>query len=122
LKCFTKKENPQKEAVKTYIETDQNILQFLAKLPKEIGKDLISLSMHDHYIDVVTREGKEMVHMKFSEAMDLLKNYPVVQIHRSHWASLKAIKTVKKTGRSRSLELSDGCVLPINKKYENVVS
>ena len=120
-KSLSKKENHKKEVLKIQITTDSDILQFLARLPKAIGTDLVSLSMSDHYIDVTTKQGGAMVHLKFSKAMKELKNYPGLQVHRSHWVSFSAIKNAKLTGRDKSVELFDERNLPVSDKYKNDV-
>jgi len=120
-KSLSKKEKHKRELSKIQIKTDSDILQFLARLPKEIGTDLVSLSMSDHYIDVTTKQGSALVHLKFSKAMKELKKYPGVQSHRSHWVSLSAIKNVKLSGRDKSVELFDGRKLPVSEKYKNIV-
>jgi len=120
-KSISKNEKHKQEVAKIQIKTDKNILQFLDRLPKEIGKELVSLSMHDHYIDVVTKQGNAMVHLKFSKAMKELKKYPGVQIHRSHWVSVDAIKSAKIVGRAKLVRLFDGRTLPVSEKYTDEI-
>ena len=111
----------QAELAKIDIKADKNILKFLDKLPDNLGSQLVSLSMHDHYIEVTTKQDKAMVHMRFSEAMELLKNYPGFQIHRSHWVSTSAIKGVHKEGRKNFVKLINGKTLPVSEKYKSVL-
>jgi len=120
-KSLSSKERHKREVTKIHIKTDKDILCFLDRLPKEIGSDLISLSMHDHYIDVTTKQGSALVHLKFSDAMKELKKYPGAQIHRSHWVVFSAIKNVKTNGRLKFALLSDGRELPISKTYKKVI-
>ena len=121
-KSLSKKEIHKEEIAKIHIETDENISLFFAKLPKDIGTELISLSAHDHYIEVVTKSDKEMLYMKFSKAMELLKNYPGKRIHRSHWVADNAVESIKKNGRNKSVKLVDGRILPISAKYKDALS
>ncbi len=118
-KIQSKEEIHKEEVDRIHVETDENISLFFAKLPQEIGTDLISLSAHDHYIEVITKKGKKMLHMKFSTAMELLENYPGTRIHRSHWVANNAVESVKKNGRKKSVKLVDGRILPISAKYKS---
>ena len=103
------------------VETDTATLRFLTRLPKELGTNLISLSSHDHYVDVQTNKGKAMIYMNFSDAVNELKNYPGKQIHRSFWVSLDAIKSTHKEGRKNFVKLENGKMLPVSEKYKSVL-
>ena len=96
--------------------------RFLSRLPNKIGNHLTSISMHDHYVEVTTRRGKAMIHMKFKNALEELRDYPGTRIHRSHWIAKDSVESVKKSGRSFVALLSDGQCLPVSKTYQDAVS
>ncbi len=104
------------------IEKDAGIQQFLSRLPDDFNKNLVSLSMQDHYIKVVTDDAHTMLLMNFGDAIKELKNYPGIQIHRSHWVANQAIKKIKKQGRSHFVELKCGARLPVSNGYIAIVS
>ena len=94
---------------------------FFSRLPGELDTSLVSMSMHDHYIEVLTLKGRHMLYMKFSEAMDELKNYDGVRTHRSHWVATAAVRKIRKDGRSIKVIMKDGRELPVSKTNRNAV-
>ncbi len=109
-----KAENPDK----TNEIFDDKIEKFFKKIPKKLGRELISLSSHDHYVEVKTNIGGTMIYIRFSEAISLLEKYPGMRIHRSHWVSFNAIADMKLKGRKKYVTLSDGRTLPVSDGYK----
>lgn len=98
---------------------DIDRIPFLKRLPKEIGTALISISMEDHYARVITLRGEALVHVRLSEAISELKNYPGRQIHRSHWVALDSIVGIERNNRRLIVKTSNGEQLPVSNSYEN---
>ena len=92
---------------------------FFERLPDDLGRELVSLSMNDHYVEVVTTLGKAMLHMKFADAMVELADYPGVRIHRSHWVAIEAATSIVRRGRSYVVSMQDGHELPVSDTYKN---
>ena len=90
---------------------------FLDRLPPKLGTALISLSAQDHYVEVVTAKGRELLHMRLSEAIELLGSYPGQQIHRSHWISAHAFTGLERSGDRVIAHLVDGRSLPVSRSY-----
>lgn len=91
--------------------------RFLRRLPPELGRELVSLSMQDHYIRVTTRRGSTLVLMRFADAMGELADYPGAQIHRSHWVAADSAGKIVRRGARLELALSDGARLPVSKSF-----
>ncbi len=91
------------------------------RLSAELGQDIVSMSMQDHYVEITTTQGKDLILMRFSDALHEVADLPGFQLHRSHWAATAhAAGVVRKGGKSK-LQLSDGRELPISATYlENV--
>ncbi len=104
-----------------HIKTDAGILTFLERLPADIGSDLVSLSMQDHYMEVVTLEGTTTLHMKLADALEELKNYPGLRVHRSHWVAESEVQTLKRQGRNSIALLKDGRTLPVSARYKKAL-
>lgn len=81
------------------------------------SSQVISLSMQDHYVEITTTLGTEMLLMRLSDAIDLLEDTPGVQTHRSHWAATQSISHLIKDGRKHQIRLNDGRILPVSKSY-----
>ena len=91
--------------------------RFLARLPAHLGSELLYLSMEDHYLRVVTREGNALILLRMRDALTELEDYPGFQVHRSHWVAEGAIEGVKRDGRRYLLTLRDGRDIPVSRSY-----
>ncbi|MDQ2095737.1 LytTR family DNA-binding domain-containing protein [Rhodalgimonas zhirmunskyi] len=94
---------------------------FLARLPRALGQDLISLTAQDHYVEVVTAKGRELILMRFSDALEELSNYPGTRIHRSHWISAHAFAGHFRDNDRLMARLTDGSALPVSRSYAALV-
>lgn len=79
--------------------------------------ELISLSMKDHYVEVTTTAGAELVLLRFSDALGELEGARGFQLHRSHWAAATHLHGISKRGNRVWATLSDGRELPVSKTY-----
>ena len=104
------------------IDQDPQYVPFLRRLSADLGYELVSLSMKDHYVQVTTKEGDQLIHATFAEAMSELDQFPGVQIHRSHWVAENAISRLVSQGRSDFLELVDGRKLPVSNSYRTKIT
>ncbi|WP_420859240.1 LytTR family DNA-binding domain-containing protein [Marivivens marinus] len=75
---------------------------------------LVSMSAQEHYVEVMTNAGPELIRMTLSEALNKIDPKLGVQIHRSHWVALSAIATIE--SKAKRLILTDGRSLPISPK------
>lgn len=90
---------------------------FLKRLPPQIGTDLISLSSQDHYVEVTTEKGRELIHMRFADALRELRDYPGQQIHRSHWIAARAFSGLARENSKVMAHLSDGRTLTVSRSF-----
>ena len=88
---------------------------FLRRLRPELGRDLLSLSIRDHYLEVVTREGSQTLLMRMSDAEAELEGYPGLRVHRSHWIGLDAVESLDRSGNKWTVDLCDGRALPVSR-------
>ncbi len=89
----------------------------LDRLPVEKRGDLVSLSVQDHYVEVVTARARHLVLMRLSDAMRESGEKTGFQIHRSHWVARKAIASVKKNNGKVSIVTSGGDELPVSRSH-----
>lgn len=87
---------------------------FLDRLPTELGQDVQSMSMNDHYVQVFTNKGNALVHAKFADAVAGTGELLGVQCHRSHWVAIRAIKDAKLSGRNKHVVLVDDRQIPVS--------
>jgi len=93
-------------------------IPFFRRLPHHLGTELSYLSMQDHYVEVVTSKGKEMLLMRFSDALAELEDYNGLQIHRSHWVSKEAVAGPKRVDGKLFLQMVDNAELPVSRSFQ----
>lgn len=81
------------------------------RLNKFKTAQLWAVSAQDHYLQVVTDQGSELILMRFGDALMELKEHDGIKIHRSHWIARQG---VSKQNSSR-VELRNGLSLPISR-------
>ena len=95
--------------------------RLMDRLSPQNRGDLISQSMQDHYVEVTTTNGVELVLLRFADALEEVSASNGVRLHRSHWAAREHIEGVeRKRGRIRAA-LSDGRSLPVSATYAEAV-
>lgn len=86
---------------------------FLARLPAELGSDLIALEMEDHYVRAHTMLGSDLVLLRLRDALGELDGIDGAQVHRSWWVARDAVEGVEREGRSVRLVLPRGIAAPV---------
>lgn len=79
---------------------------------------ILSVSVRDHYVDVVTEAGKAEILMRFSDALRELDCVAGQQVHRSHWVADAAVAGVARVQGKLTVALRDGRRLPISRTYQ----
>lgn len=75
----------------------------LARLAGLGVDELVAVEAEDHYIQVHSTRGKELVYYRFRDALQELESVPGLQIHRSAWVSRRHVTGLD--GRGRKLEV-----------------
>lgn len=96
--------------------SDQDI-RLMQRLPAQKRGPLISLSVADHYVEVTTARGKELVLMRLSDAIGEVEAIAGLQIHRSHWVALEGIDRVERTAGKVLVMTKSGDSLPVSRSY-----
>lgn len=78
---------------------------------------LVSLSVQDHYVQVVTTRGTDMILMRLSDAIRETGETPGLQVHRSHWVATGQVIKVNRTGERAVLRMSAGPDIPASRSY-----
>lgn len=78
---------------------------------------IIAVEAQDHYVQVHTREGHELVLYRFRDALRDLKDMDGLQVHRSHWVRRSAVERVAKTGKKYALVLPNDLQVPVSRSY-----
>lgn len=93
----------------------------LGRLKPENRGAIHRLSAEDHYTLTVTSRGRELILIRFSDALSELGETVGTQIHRSHWISKACFETlVTKEGKLLA-RLKDGTELPVSRSFASSV-
>lgn len=76
---------------------------------------LISLSVQDHYVEVMTNKGASLILMRLSDAIRETAPVDGLQVHRSHWVALNQITATRRDGDKAILTLSNGREIPASR-------
>ncbi len=103
-------------------ETEQvqrpSVSRIHQRIPALKRGTLFALVAQDHYVDIITDNGRELVLMRLSDAIDLSDDHDGLRIHRSAWVSREGLHAVHKNGRKVLVELPDGSMLPVARSAE----
>ncbi|MBO6917264.1 MAG: LytTR family transcriptional regulator [Rhizobiaceae bacterium] len=114
---FKLSEKPLEEA-----ESNSPDIRFFERIPKDMGRDLISLNSQDHYVKVTTSMGSELILMRLSDAIIELEGFAGLQPHRSWWIAKEHVKQIKTLNGKKVIELSNSDLVPISRSKIKDVS
>ena len=83
---------------------------------------LWALVARDHYVEVITEHGCELVLMRLSDAIKLCENRAGIRCHRSAWVSKAGFRgSLKKANRKLVVKLPDGNEISVSRSREKQV-
>lgn len=85
------------------------------RLPSNLGVDIVSLQAQDHYVDVTTAAGHELILMRLVDAEQELQSLPGLRVHRSWWVAESHMKAVKREGNRVLVLLDTGAEVPVSR-------
>ena len=89
----------------------------LQRLPADRRGALLHLQMRDHYVEIHTDRGSELVLMRFGDALMELGGTEGMQVHRSHWIARTALKKVSRRAGRTVAHLANGAEVPVSRRY-----
>ncbi len=84
------------------------------KLEKYPNAKVLALKAQDHYVEVITDQGSELLRTTLEDAIHAMNGVRGVQVHRSYWVARGAIEKFDK--KQLSIALSDGSKIPVSKR------
>jgi hypothetical protein len=94
--------------------------EFLDRLPKRLGRNILALEAADHYVRVLTDLGEDLVLGRFGDAVAALAALDGVRVHRSFWVRRSAVCSVRPQGKGLLLTLSNGAEIPVSQAYREI--
>ncbi|MFT7592871.1 MAG: hypothetical protein ACI8R4_000181 [Paracoccaceae bacterium] len=99
------------------VSADSIAPPLLTRLALDKRGALVSLSVSDHYVDVVTSKGREMILIRLGDAMRETAPVRGMNVHRSHWVAMDQVVEVRRTGETAILRTSSGGDIPVSRTY-----
>ncbi|MTI03388.1 LytTR family DNA-binding domain-containing protein [Roseibium sp. RKSG952] len=97
-------------------EFSPSLKQLIHSVPSALGDDIIHLHAQDHYVEIVTTEGRALLSEQFGDCLDKLENLNGLQCHRSHWISLEHVDSVSRKGSAYTCKMSNGDLVPVSRR------
>ena len=111
----------------TYLTMHRQIEQATAEIPPSTSildrlkphnrGALLRLSVQDHYTEVVTSRGRELVLLRFSDALREIGSTPGLQVHRSHWVADAHVEALKRDNGKILILTRDGTQIPVSRSF-----
>ena len=92
--------------------------RLVQRLDPGLRGPILSISVRDHYVDVMTGHGTASLLMRFGDAI-AEAGVAGAQVHRSHWVAWDAIDTVEREGAKLFLRLKPGMRVPVSKNHRD---
>lgn len=89
----------------------------LERLPRPQRGSIRRISVADHYVEVTTDKGSSLILMRLSDAIRETAPVAGLQVHRSHWVALDAVRRSTRQNGRPALELDDGSIVPVSRTY-----
>lgn len=89
----------------------------LASQPPVRGA-LLAAEAQEHYVKLKAAEQGGMALYRFGDAVRDLSRYKGMQVHRSHWVADEAVLAVIGKRGAMKLELTNGEIVPVSRRYE----
>ncbi len=90
---------------------------FMLRVPLHLGRELIAVEGHDHYLRVHTRLGSDLILCRLSDALGELADVDGLQVHRSWWIAANAVIGIERDGARTFVLLERGLRVPVARKY-----
>lgn len=99
---------------KSQITPDERPALFKRLKTYQAAEHILALRAQDHYVDVITEQGSELCLVRLNDAISETAPTIGVQIHRSHWVAISAIKKLETKGTDLFVRMTDGTSLKVS--------
>ncbi|WP_414087134.1 LytTR family DNA-binding domain-containing protein [Rhizobium sp. BR 314] len=93
----------------------------LSRLKPENRGQLIRLAVRDHYTEVVTTRGRELILLRFGDALMEIGDTEGLRLHRSHWIATGHVAGLKRDNGKLLVITRDGVEMPVSRPYAEAV-
>lgn len=96
-------------------------LTFLKRLSPENHGEILSIQSQDHYLEVTTKSGTELILMRLKDAAEELASVDGKRVHRSWWVAKQSVDAIVSEENKIALRLVDGRVIPVSRSNKSAV-
>ena len=89
--------------------------------PNLRSAEIYALSAQDHYVNVITSKGKDLIFMRLTDAIQEVHPLPGLSPHRSWWVAENGVKKVSKSEGKVSLILHDDSNVPVSRNSSKLL-
>ena len=93
----------------------------LSRLKPENRGALIRLAVRDHYTEVITSRGRELVLLRFGDALMEIGDTEGMRLHRSHWIATDHVAGLRRDNGKLLVVARDGIEMPVSRPYADAV-
>lgn len=93
----------------------------LRRLKPENRGAILHLTVADHYTEVTTSRGRELILLRFSDALEELGPTPGLSVHRSHFVADTHVEKLLRSDGRLSILLKDGREIPVSRSRAEAV-
>ena len=93
----------------------------LRRLKPENRGPILHMTVADHYTEVTTSRGRELVLLRFSDALEELGATAGLQVHRSHFVADIHVDRLLRSGGRLAILLKDGREIPVSRSRTEAV-
>lgn len=90
----------------------------LLRLKPQNRGPLLRLSVQDHYTEVVTSRGRELILLRFADALNETAPVEGYRIHRSHWVAKDHVAFIRRDKGKLLIVTANGEELPVSRPNE----
>ena len=84
-------------------------------------EDVLALQAEEHYVRIYSRNGAELVHYRFGNAVEEMPADLGLQVHRSWWVADNAVRSAKRGARRWQLDLETDVAVPVSDSFVKAV-
>ena len=92
-----------------------------ARLKLEVRGTIVHLTVEDHYTVVTTSRGRQLILLRFSDALKELGSLDGLQTHRSHWVAADQVTALARSHGRLIIRLKSGAEIPVSRSYAEAV-
>ncbi|MGX5722004.1 LytTR family DNA-binding domain-containing protein [Shinella zoogloeoides] len=102
-------------------EEERADVPLLRRLRPENRGPILHMTVADHYTEVTTSRGRELILLRFSDAVEEVGGTPGLQVHRSHFVADVHVERLLRSDGKLAILLKDGSEIPVSRSRTEAV-